>query len=430
MVFQRELSKLEVLEKYRGFQGSCYRMGCCRGDKVPDEELLMDGEIPEIKDCQTQPGGILWENMHISGKNRWLRGLLQFFLLLVLISFGFLLISLLNIMVPSIKMDPTYSEYTFVEIQQESDYSLVASWCVNSEEESAGVDEFCWPYMVSYYKKIAISVGISLSIVLFKLVLKMVVIAIAKLQRYKDHSELATNIMTNLMTTYICTTVLITFLLQANVFGISFKKFIKLFLKDGELLANLEGLPEYHDFTNEWYRDIGYQIWLNWLILSLIPHLFMPVYHCLRDKVGQCMGRRQVLQKNLLEWIQAEEFEIEDHYANVIMIIFVGFTFSGGIPFMIPISLIGLATRFLYFKFAFIRYSRVPKVYSQAITNRIETILPIMLLFHMLFSIWMLGVEDIFGSSGIKVIDDWVPHFLILGQEHRRQRASSGPHNF
>ena len=114
--------------------------------------------------------------------------------------------------------------------------------------------------------------------------------------------------MTNLMVTYICTTVLITFLLQANIFGVSFKKFVQMFVRDNELLKNAGTLTDYNDFTNEWYKDIGYQIWLNWLILALVPHTFMPLYHVFREKLGVFMGKKQLLQKNLVEWTQAEEF--------------------------------------------------------------------------------------------------------------------------
>ena len=148
--------------------------------------------------------------------------------------------------------------------------------------------------------------AISLSIVVIKLLLKLIVIAIAKFQRYKNHTELATNIMTNLLIIYICTTVLITFLLQANIFGISFKKAVKFLISDNDFLANLEEMPEYSDFSQDWYADIGYQIWLNWIILAVIPHTFMPIYHCLWEKLGLKMGKKKILHKNVMEWIQGE----------------------------------------------------------------------------------------------------------------------------
>ncbi len=74
------------------------------------------------------------------------------------------------------------------------------------------VSAYCSDYILGYYAIIGSTIGIALSIVVVKLILKQIVIAIAKFQRYKDHTELSTNIMTNLMITYVCTTVLITFL--------------------------------------------------------------------------------------------------------------------------------------------------------------------------------------------------------------------------
>jgi hypothetical protein len=83
--------------------------------------------------------------------------------------------------------------------------------------------------------------------------------------------------MTNLLITYLSTTVLITFLMQANVFSISFKSIIKGFITDPTLLNNLSQIAEYYDLGSPWYRDIGYQIWFNVFTLSFIPHIFMPL---------------------------------------------------------------------------------------------------------------------------------------------------------
>ena len=71
----------------------------------------------------------------------------------------------------------------------------------------------------------------------------------------------------------------------------------------------------------------------------------------------------------MVKKIQPEEFEIEDHYAHIMMITYIGFTFSGGMPFIIFISFFGLATRYIYFRYAFIRYSRVPPAYNEALNT-------------------------------------------------------------
>lgn len=73
------------------------------------------------------------------------------------------------------------------------------------------------------------------------------------------------------------------------------------------------------------------------------------------------MAKKELLQKNMEKALLAEEFEIEDHYANIIMVFLIGLAFCGGMPSMLVLSFIGIITRYIYFKWIFIRFSRVPK---------------------------------------------------------------------
>jgi hypothetical protein len=43
------------------------------------------------------------------------------------------------------------------------------------------------------------------------------------------------------------------------------------------------------------------------------------------------------------------------------MVFLVGMTFSGGMPVILVLCFIGIITRYIYFKWIFIRFSRVPK---------------------------------------------------------------------
>lgn len=116
---------------------------------------------------------------------------------------------------------------------------------------------------------------------MIKTLLKKLVIFIAKFQRYKEHTEQSIDIMKNLVIIYIITTVVIGFLLQANLFGIEFKNVIPDLINDSTLQTNAALLSDYSELGNTWYVDIGYQIWLTWLIMALSPHSFMPIYHYL-----------------------------------------------------------------------------------------------------------------------------------------------------
>lgn len=66
----------------------------------------------------------------------------------------------------------------------------------------------------------------------------------------------------------------------------------------------------------------------------------------------------------MVEKLRKPEFEIEDHYANTLMIMVIGLFFGGPLPAIIFVSFIGLITRYVFFKIMFIKYSRVPKTYN------------------------------------------------------------------
>lgn len=94
------------------------------------------------------------------------------------------------------------------------------------------------------------------------------------------------------------------------------------------------------------------------------------------------------------------------------MIIFVGFAFAPGIPFMIVLSWVALITRYVYFKYIFIRFCRIPKSYNHSMNQTILAIFPISLAFHLIFALWMYGVSSIFAMNNT-VIEQFVIIFLI-----------------
>lgn len=190
---------------------------------------------------------------------------------------GFLFISFLNILTPPTSPNIDTSNYTYDSIKNESNATIVRSWCIqNLELTSETLKPLCYEYWKQYIFGVLITVGIAVAVILLKVIIKIIMILIAKFQKYTSHTEQSVAIMTNLLITYISTTVLITFLIQANVFQISFKSFIRSLISDKNLLNNLSLISEYSDLSSSWYKDIGYQIWFNVFTLTFIP-LYMPI---------------------------------------------------------------------------------------------------------------------------------------------------------
>lgn len=81
------------------------------------------------------------------------------------------------------------------------------------------------------------------------------------------------------------------------------------------------------------------------------------------------------------------------------MYVFIGFGFAGGMPSFLFLSFFGLIVRYIYFKFAFIRYSRVPPAYNEALNDEMLLLMPTTLITHCLISIYMYGSTTVFASE-------------------------------
>lgn len=85
---------------------------------------------------------------------------------------------------------------------------------------------------------------------------------------------------------YIITTVIIGLLLQSYVLGIQFKNLIPSLTDSSYLSGNANDMDSYSDFDNTWYTNIGYQIWITWIILAVSPHIAMPIYFYIMECWG------------------------------------------------------------------------------------------------------------------------------------------------
>lgn len=95
------------------------------------------------------------------------------------------------------------------------------------------------------------------------------------------------------------------------------------------------------------------------------------------------------------------------------MIVLIGFIFGGGSPCMIIVSFIGLATRFLYYRYIFIRFCRVPKTYNQALNDRALSIMKIVLFIRCLLSLYMYGANNVFAMEKSAFMK-WVIFYLTM----------------
>ena len=195
---------------------------CC--DTTP-REFLLKGERVTVKACHTQPTDILWENQHVNWSTRWLRVVIQYILLLVALAIGFLIISFLNILVPASTSSISTSQYTSTTILSVANTTIIQSWCITNQisvlqaGSSSTIYNFCRSYIFQYLLKIIITIGISVSVVVIKFILKKFILFLARFKRYKTQSEQSRDMVFNLFLAYLATTVMITFLVTIFLFS-------------------------------------------------------------------------------------------------------------------------------------------------------------------------------------------------------------------
>ena len=133
---------------------------------------------------------------------------------------GFLLISYLNILVPSVSSNVDTSSYNSVNILLETNTTIVQSWCIANQvsvlQSGSGstIYNYCWDYIRKSLMKTGITIGIAIAVVLIKFILKHFAIFLSRFRRYKTHAEQSRSMVLNLFFVYVATTVLITLLVN------------------------------------------------------------------------------------------------------------------------------------------------------------------------------------------------------------------------
>ena len=65
-------------------------------------------------------------------------------------------------------------------------------------------------------------------------------------------------------------------------------------------------------------------------------------------------------------------------------------------PSLILLTSVGLVLRYIYLKYAFIRFSRIPKPIDESLNNVMLRYMIFGLFAHLILAIWMYGVSELF----------------------------------
>jgi hypothetical protein len=98
--------------------------------------------------------------------------------------------------------------------------------------------------------------------------------------------------------------------------------------------------------------------------------------------------------------IEGKEFTFDDNYANVLMIVFVSVMLCGPIPLLLLIGGLALLTRYLFWKYYFIRFCKITPTFDESLNSKVTGILYWAVIAHLCVSIYAFGNTEIFAVTG------------------------------
>uniref|UniRef100_A0A7S1CHA1 CSC1/OSCA1-like cytosolic domain-containing protein n=1 Tax=Bicosoecida sp. CB-2014 TaxID=1486930 RepID=A0A7S1CHA1_9STRA len=165
----------------------------------------------------------------------------------------------------------------------------------------------------------------------------------------------------------------------------------------------------FDDFHAEWYATVGVPIVLSMVANVLSPHFF-PLGSALVLEVRRCWDRRctcdrslsrQVTQSHLEHLYLGPEFHLADRYSQAVMTIWVAFSYSAGMPLLLPLAACFFFVTFWVDKILFVRFYRRPPTYDASIARSAAALMPWAIVVHFVVGTWMLSNPGVFVSSNI-----------------------------
>ena len=144
------------------------------------------------------------------------------------------------------------------------------------------------------------------------------------------------------------------------------------------------------DFTLQWYRQVGVTLILTMLFQSLTPALYLQKLYLHGFKVKH-QAKRKLTQRDLNNLFLGPKWELAERYGRLMALIFSTMLLSPALPIMWVIMAIFLFIDFSVNKYTLLRGSRTPVPYGEEITKMFARILPWAAWMHCAMAVWVYG---------------------------------------
>jgi hypothetical protein len=401
LIFNKLTNKKTCLENSR------HTKRCCKNKIIPFDHFFQGKVKLKVKQT-TEPSNILWENLETSKLNRRLRKSVSLLLALVILILSVVIIYLMktyekvlpsdDYCLNSKKINSSLSlaeaEAAYATDDESYCYCKYQSW--SSIFGNAELRSYCSYFITKTTTNLLIKFSSSCGIFFINLVLKFAFKRLSEFERASTKTKEHLNVMLKVFIATFINTALIFLLINANFSRVPAVYYIP--------YTDSIFTGKYADFTRDWYLDIGESLVFTMATFIISPHvltllLVYPTYICRR----RCWHKSYKIQSDLNEIFCGPEFDLATRNSLVLNLIFTCYLYSSSIPFLNFIAAVALF--FLYWtdKFLVLRHYRKPPLLSYHLNNYAIKCLPVLIILHCLFGIYMFGSENVFPSALIEI---------------------------
>lgn len=374
-----------------------YKKGYCKRFKKQNTNLGFDGKHKLTVFPATEPEDIIWENLEVKKSSSYTR--LAFSLILTGF-FLFVTIVLIIIVKKTENYLPSEKECSGIDTETPNDLNKNSkqTLCFCNKQVYDDIynkykntcSEYADLLAISYTRKIFTCFGI----VIINYILDYLMYKLSEFERPKSRTGIKIKIFKKIFMLMYLNTGILTYLVNLTLP-------LKIFSLD-------EG---FDDFTRDWFLKVG------GMLVSLVainigsPHLFYLFF----VYPFEIFKRKFVKEDNksqyeLNEIFLGPEFEISARIAQIFNVIFTAYTYSSGLPILNFFCMIFLVIIFFTDKFLLLRHYRKPPYYSEGLYLSALKLLPICIIIHSCFSLWIYGSDELFDIkpfTSTKIFSDY-----------------------
>ena len=343
------------------------------------------------------PTNIYWENIEYSKTSRFIK-----FCLIIFASIIVILLSIIfNILFTSIIQNKECIDQDLVldDILNSDDLNVRdLLYCFCSEQNFSDVffsdgifKENCNDFIRDKIVEVFVGLGVGVFLAVINFCIKLVVFFLVKFVRYSSKVKVAVRKTFLIFIVSYINTAFILCLIYQKFFGISFLE------EMNKISSGFFGSRFYVQGLNRsWYSKVGSKLLLAIFISIFVPQITELFSQIFFNYLKKRKSKKAKTQREFIKILSPNSFHLENKFADVLRVIFVGVTFSTGIPLGIIAIFLSLLITFWTHKYICIKYSRKPALYSIKLIQSVVNIIPFSIFIHCFLAIYTLTNENIY----------------------------------